>query len=294
MKRDDDKLDALLHDIILQPEYTGNACLTEAKLIEFVLNRTSDDERAAIAAHFETCPHCRDEARDLAAAAARFLAADGTPEHLSLILLRAYAERLIPDDEHGRRLTTRIENHLNDCPRCSLMVEQVMATTGVFTYDDMRQQDDLAAKAVLLFGALAALAAVRVKASQRNHLLRPGWRGDDRQTLTALLLDETGRLVLDEEDNPRSVSFGVIKAAVDERQALILDLSTPDKAVWADDERKFTLIASLAGDDGLLKLPPVEIRPDGRASIRLALGVDVRIDAIPLDSIILTVIPSPE
>ena len=43
MKRDDDKLNALLHDVILQPEYTGKACLTEAKLIEYVLNRISDD-----------------------------------------------------------------------------------------------------------------------------------------------------------------------------------------------------------------------------------------------------------
>jgi len=296
--RRDSELDALLDKLILQEVYPGKVCLTPPTILQYVSARVSPIEHARINAHLHDCPHCRREVHEFREALAWYdereisrgpSHTERVVGHLSVMQVLAYSRGLIPAGDRGRHATKDLEQHCKICGLCRTRIDRSLTDferSSLIRYTEMcdsREAAQLAAK--LLVGLAASYRTV-----VRKHIKGVPKRSADANLVKALVLDEAGQCVLGVND-ALTVEFGVIKAEIDDRGRLTLELSTASRNFWKTGSQAYAAEAILCHQDKRLLLPPDMVHADGTVLIQTPLDCDTRPTNLPISAIELVIRP---
>jgi hypothetical protein len=127
----------------------------------------------------------------------------------------------------------------------------------------------------------------------------PVGRGD-KEEVSALVFDEEGKLVLDPGGNPCAVPFTVLRACIDPKRGLLVELSTTHDTDPVQGKPFTTVQVSLQHGSRRLTFSPEQLQPDERgvpqskrfAALRVELGVRIDLPRLPVEALRLTVHPS--
>jgi len=304
---DPQRLKILYERVIAQDEYPGNVCPTEHKLAELVMGALSAVERRRMDEHLLECTGCREAADELRAAAQWFkeneaelfaglaerAAAAGVEPWSSCLrrdLLQLFLAGAIPETKEGARLHERIEAHLDECAACRQVVTQAQAALAamlVIQLADLRERES--EKAAAAHAMLLAIKTMAIARGARRMRAMPGFRGKEEDTLSALVLDQGGKLVVGEDGDPERADFHRIRAKLESDGHFVLELATDDRSFWESPESTFVVSVSLQHENRRLVLPPEKIFSDGHVTIVGNLPPGVEIRDFPHAAIMLTV-----
>lgn len=298
-----------LYDRLLdQQDYPGDVCPTDRNLVRLTEGSCSQAERQRMEAHFAECHECLELASKLQAADQWF--GENQPqvfagiEHKAVLaqvepwascpapeILHRYADGAVPASPAGDLFRGRIDRHLAACDTCrekESAYRPGLAKTLMMT---LRQLRDAAGDSVdrvrqMLLGVQAMAVAC---GSGHGARAMPGYRGQTGPTMSAPVVDAEGRLVLDDDGEPRHAKFELIRAGIERDGHFVLDLSTADRNFWQTADRNFVVCATLQHEHYKLILPTEKIHADGRITIvgNMVSGVEIR--DLPLAAIELSV-----
>jgi len=308
------QLEALHERLIVQDEYPGDLCPTEEKLVDYVMELISATERNKLEKHLDDCSECQRlsdklyensqwfrENKSYILAGIVDKAMDSKIEPwafcFSQDVLQGYFSCKVPNTDPGELLKKQIETHLRECKTCCETAEEVktsLARPFVVNMTDLAQRFDEAALAIMS-EVLHAIKSIAVTRGVGNivHAM-PGFRSQSVSSVLALILDQNGNMVLDEEGCPKKIKFDLMRAEVATDGHLVIDLSTTNRHFWESGDSIFKLSVVLQHENRKLILPSEKIRLDGRVTIVSNLVSGIGIKVLPISAMFFSVIPAEE
>jgi hypothetical protein len=314
MEIDKARLELLYEHVIAQKEYPSNVCPTEQKLVDFIMGSLSTIEYKRLKKHLADCSDCLKLADKLQKNSQWFadnkthmfaglldkaakVGVEPWASCLSLDVLHGYIMNNVPDTRRGALLRKRIETHLQGCKSCRESTGKLkvgLERSIIVTMADLEQKADEATRAIVR-GMLLAIRSVAAARGYGNIVsAMPGFRSQFASSVSALLLDQDGRIVLDDNGHPRKVKFDLIRAEVGRDGHVLIDLSTTDRNFWESKDHTFKVSAALQQENRKLILPSEKICSDGRVTVagNLVSGIEIRV--LPISAMIFTVVPVEE
>lgn len=288
----------LLESLIMQPNYTAQACLSESLAVSFALGRISPTVATEIGRHLGVCDGCAQIVRDLQLevddleARERLLSRVLTQisAHPSDLTLSFYCQGLIPKTEGGIAYSQRIESHLRECEICyrrSVRFLELANTMKSLHYRDITSSQKDQEFVPRIIAGMTQLAVVQALARSRRQM--SPYRGAGSEIVTAPVLGADGNILLNQAGEPWTVDFGLIAARIKTGGACQLHLSTADSSVLPSEGRRFAVGANLEWEGHRIELPNDTVHADGQVYIEVPLSPELPAGNLPAQMINLVV-----
>jgi hypothetical protein len=284
------QLDRLAADIAALPGVPPDGHLGEDDLVAAATGALSPDATDRVELHVRDCERCLAELKRLSGAGEHWRG-DAGAERLSALRERVLARRASPgpaDASHpdaalvicyatgripralGDALRESLVRHLEACASCrDEMVEALRPDLTIDLEEAAARHEQVSE----LFAGLAALVAAQhrlARQTEGGRLLRSGLpRGASRGTgsdVSALVFDQGGELVLQADGRPRTVSFTMQRADVDEERRLVIQLASADPVVQRETQPAASVQITIRHEGLRLRLPRADIRAGGMAT----------------------------
>ena len=310
---DYEALRQLYERLIRQGSYGGDVCPAEPVLVAYDSGIAPAAQRKLVEQHLAECPPCRDdfvaigqagqwfrqnETRILGGLAAKAAAAGVLPwaRCPSVGLLYRYVSKDIPDSRGGRILLAEVQQHLVQCPDCvrlanefrsamegqSLSISDLGASIALTVLDRLRDFVD-----ALVATAQAGGAPAFVRGA-------PGFRSAEVPGVTAPVIDDQGKLLVDAEGSARQCRFEIIQASIKEDGFLIVDLSAEDRQYHSREDCRHEALACILAGGVRLVLPRTVIDEQGRATFSGMLPEAKAVDPLPPSALDIIVRQKPD
>jgi hypothetical protein len=308
---DNSQVKLLYERLIAQHEYPGRVCPTEQRLVDFVMGSLSTMEQGRLKDHLTDCSDCQSIV-DKVLEGLRWFDENKTQIFEGLVEkasitgtnpwascpskdeLEQYIFGRIPNSSAGTLFKERMFEHIGQCKTCretAGRIETDSTRSPVIKLTAFGQRVNENVRAAMWDMLLSIKLVAATRGAKQTVRAMPGFRAHSASSVSALVLDEDGRIVLDKDGHSRKVEFDLICAEVGSDGHIVVDLSTADQSFWANDERTFSVSAALQQENRKLILPSEKIGSDGRVTIcsNLVPGIEIRV--LPISAMMFAVIP---
>jgi len=307
-------LEKLYDLIVAQPTYPGGVCPNDLHLTRYAAGALSAAEEPRLHRHLVECDECRLLAERLRTAAAWF--ADSRHQVFAGLLDKAaevglapwtvcpdrgvldrYIGGEIPETPAGAVFRRTMANHLDECRTCRQRAEDCQASLARTLVIKVEELGSHIAATVAecvrqMLGELQVVAVARGASGPARAM--PGYRSSSTVSVAALLLDPSGRILLDDQGLPKHIHFSVLQATLELDGHFVLDLTTDEPSVWESSDRTYLIGVALCHENRKLVFPPERIDSHGRVTVIGTLTAGIEMHSIPLSALELTVIAAAE